>query len=203
MEAWAAIDNSLGVFCHAAVEIRICATTGKIDRVEVASAKTTTATHAVFSDGHFLRCFVKLQAVVRTFAQTAFAAAAFFRIDLRLAVAVLLLLAGAGTAAHADVLDRAAKAGELVALKCASEMKMSASMIAWPMRASLTYSPPTTGHRNVVRALEPVADDHRTTNRQRCEAIFPGAVEMLDGVLTKSRIHRVAVGEKWFARRGL
>ena len=78
-------------------------------------------------------------------------------------------------------------------------MNTSASMMARPMRFRFTYSPPATGTPMSSVPLRPSADDDRTADRQRREAVLPRAVEVLDGVLAAAGIHRVAVRQERLA----
>ena len=54
-------------------------------------------------------------------------------------------------------------------------------------------------HADIVRALEPVADDDRTADRQRGEAVLPRTVEVFEGVFAAAGIHRVAVRQERLA----
>ena len=118
VEMRTAIDDRLRVLGHAAVEHRVRVVADKVDRVKVARAKAAAAAQAlILIDAHLAGFLVENQAFVGAELLTELAAAAVVFLDDRLAVVVLLRLARAGTAAHADVLDRAAKARGLVAFE--------------------------------------------------------------------------------------
>lgn len=66
---------------------------------------------------HLLRGFIEYQTAVGAFLLAAAAATAQTLLNVRFSAAVLLGLSGAGTAAHTDIFDRAAKAGHLMTLE--------------------------------------------------------------------------------------
>ena len=49
---------------------------------------------------------------------------------------------------------------------------------------------------DVVSALQAVGNDDGTADAERGEAVFPGAVEVLEGILPEAWIHGVAVGQE-------
>ncbi len=59
--------------------------------------------------------------------------------------------------------------------------------------------PAADGNGDVVGAFESIADQNRTTGRQRRETIFPGALQMFERVFTAAHVQGVAVGQKGFA----
>ena len=111
-----------------------------------------------------------------------------------LAAAVLIRLACPGAAAHADIFDCAAKAGHFMAFKMRQADKYirihnsPADFCRLYIFAAL--------YRNiyVIRTLKAIANDNGTSYGQRGEPIFPGALQMLQGVFSAAGIHGVAVG---------
>ena len=109
---------------------------------------------------------------------------------------MLILLASAGAAAHADVLDGAAEAGHLVALEVGQADEHvrihdgAADVSLLDVFAALHR------HRHVVRALQAVADEDRAAHGQRREAVLPGALQVLQRILAAAGIHGVAVGQE-------
>lgn len=96
VEAVASGYDGLGVFRHLGVQHADGLVVGEIDGVEVAGAEATAAAHAVlFVDMHLFRRLVEGESVVGALALAFLAAAAFAGLDDRLAVGVLVFLAGA------------------------------------------------------------------------------------------------------------
>ena len=200
MEVGAAVHNSLCVFSHAAVQFGNGGGRREADRVEIARAQTAAAAHAVrLVDVHLALHDVEDQAVVGAFPLAALAAAALFFVDLRLAVVVLILLAGARAAAHADVFDRAAKAGRLMALEVgqADEHVRIHNRAADLRRLEILAA--VYRHFNVVGALQAIADQYGTVDGQGRKAVLPGALEVLQSIFAAAGIERVAVGQKGLA----
>ena len=131
-------------------------------------------------------------AFLRTFA----AAAAELFIDYALARRMLLHLAGTAAAAHADVLDGAAKARGLVSLEmCKADEDVgihdgTANLGILDVFAILHWD------FHVIRTAQAVADDDLAARRRRVETVEIRAVHMLQGMLAAARIKRVAVRQK-------
>ena len=131
------------------------------------------------------------------------AAHAVLLIDHRLTLSVLLHLAPAGTAAHAQVLNGAAKAGLLMTLEVGQRND----------HVSLHNGLADLGRGDVLRALhrhlhvivttQAVADNNLTAGRQRRKAILKGGLQMLQGILPTTRIQGVAVGQEGHAAQTL
>ena len=89
------VHHGLGILGHPAVQLLDSRILGEIDGVEVAGAYTASAAYAVSRIyRHFPAGFVEHQPVVCAFPHASAASPAFFLVYDRLAVAVLLLLAG-------------------------------------------------------------------------------------------------------------
>lgn len=154
------IDDRLGVFGHAAVELVDGGAVRKGDRIKIACAEAAPAAHAVGGvDGHLARAGIKLQAVVGALALAAAAAAAQRRVDGRLPVGMLVFFAGTGAAAHADVFDGAAKTGNFMPFEVGQadehvRIHDSAADLGLPDVFAAGDR-----HGHVVRTLEPVCNE--------------------------------------------
>ena len=202
VELRASVNHGLGIFGHLAVQVAHRTVVFEYDCVEIAGPQTASAAYAVLPVYAHLAFFgVEDKSAVRAFLHTASASAAEIFVYIRLAAAVLLLLARTRAAAHADILDGAAEAGHFVAFEVseADEDVRVHYCAAYLCRLHVF----TAFHfdLHVIGALEAVSDYYRTAGRQGCEAVFPGAVEMLERVLPVARIHCVAVREERFATK--
>ena len=197
MEVGTAVYYRFGVFCHTAVQLLCSRVVDEPDSVEVAGAQAPAAAHAVFRVYvHLFRGFIEFQTLVRAFPHTALAAATDLRVDGRLSIGVLCLLAGTGSTAQADVFDGTTETGHLMTLKmCQADEYVrihdgAADFRFFDVSAAL--------HRNcdIVGSLKTVSDDHRTSYCHGRKSVFPGAVHMLDGVLTAAGIQVIEVGQE-------
>ena len=117
-------------------------------------------------------------------------------IDLRLALGVLLHLAPAASAAHADVLQGPPEASLLVSFEVVqgdediglhdSLSNLGRGDVLRPLYRNL----------HVVVAPQAVANDHLAAGGQRGEAVLIGCVQVLQGVFPAAGIEGVAVGEE-------
>ena len=115
VETWAAIKDSLGIFCHAPVQKFVGREIGKGNSIEITRSQAATAADAIFFVNAHLLCFgIKGESVVSTFLQAYLTTSAFGFVNLSFAAEVLLGLTGAGTAAHANIFDCPTKTGHLV-----------------------------------------------------------------------------------------
>lgn len=194
------IDDRLGVFGHAAVELVDGGAVRKGDRIKIACAEAAPAAHAVGGiHGHFVRAGIVGKAAVCTFPFAPAAAAAALRVNLRLPVGVLFLLSGAGAATHPDVFDRTAKSSHFMPL----EMGQTDKHIRIHHRAAdarlLDELAARNGDGYVIRSLEPVGNKQRAAGRERRKPVFPGTLQMLQRVFTLPRIHGVAIRQEWLS----
>ena len=200
VEVGPSVDHGLGVFRHAAVEFLDGSVVREADGIKIACAHTPPATYTVVRiDGHHTAFGIIDESVVGTFAQTPFASAACGRVDDGLAIAVLVLLSGPRTATHTYILDSASEACHLMPLEMREGNEHVGVHDGAPDACLLHILAAGDGHRDVVRALQPVSDEHRTADGERREAVLPGTVKMFDGILAAAGIERVAVGQKRFA----
>ena len=114
----------------------------------------------------------------------------------RVAGGVLLHLAGAGAAAHADVLDGTAEAGGLVALEMAQADKDVGVHDGAADFSGLAVFAVWHRHFDFIGAAQAVGDDDLTAGGHGPEAVQLGAGQMLEGVLAAARVQGVAVGQE-------
>ena len=115
---------------------------------------------------------------------------------------MLLHLARAGTAAHADILQRAAKAGRFVPLKVVERNK---DIRVHDRLADLRFFDVLCARQRddlLVEALETVRNDDLAAGGRDGKAVFRGGVEVLQRVLPTAGIEGVAVGQERFAALG-
>ena len=128
------------------------------------------------------------QAVIRTLSQTALTSSAGFLIDRRLTNRMLILLTGSGTTSHSDILDRTTETCRLMPFKMRQTDKYirihhGTSDLRFLYVLSSLYR-----NFNIIRSLQAVSDNHRTSDTQRCKSILPCTVKMLQCVLSTARI---------------
>ena len=114
----------------------------------------------------------------------------------RVAGGVLLHLAGAGAAAHADVLDGTAEAGGLVALEVAQADEDVGVHDGAADLSGLAVFAVRHRHLHLIGAAQAVGDDDLTAGGHGPEAVQLGAGHVLEGVLSAARIQGVAVGQE-------
>ena len=188
------------IFRHALVEQFVGGKIGKFDGVEITGAQTSSAAHAVFSVYPHLTGFsVKGEAFIGAFLEACHTAPAFF-----LVVSGLPLLCCSVFPAREPQpmpIFLIAPPNPVISwpLKWVRLMNTSASRMARPILAACTYSAADHRHLDVIGTFQSVTNQDRTTYSQRGEPVFPGALQMFQGVFAAARIHGVAVGEKRLA----
>ena len=212
VEAGTILDNGLGVLGDLAVEHVGRGFIAGLDGVLVAHADAAAAAHAaiVVDSGHVHRASsaagklafagaIERDSVVRADLFAGTAANAVLGRDVRLAGGMLLHLAGATAAAHAQVLHGTAKAGLLMTLKVGEadhdigihERLTDLGLVH--VLAALDRD------ERLVGALEAVGDDDLATRGIRGKAVLVGGVDVLERVFAATDIERVAVGEEGLA----
>ena len=114
---------------------------------------------------------------------------------------MLLCFACARTATHTNVLDSTTKACHLVALEVAQADKYIGVHNGATNLCSLHILSALDGYIYIVRTLQTITNNNGATYRHRRKTILPRAVEVLDGVLATTRIHRVAIGKEWLSTK--
>jgi len=127
------------------------------------------------------------------------AAHALGGLDGGLAGRVHLHLAGAGTAAHTDVLQTASEAGGAVTLEVAQGDKHVGVHKGAADLGLLDVLAALHGNKRLVGTLEAVSDDHMTAGGEGGEAVFIGGVQMLQRLLAATHIQGVGVGQEGLA----
>ncbi len=135
------------------------------------------------------------RAAVGADAHAGAAADAVFRLDDRLALPMLLHLAGTRAAAHAEVFQRAAEARLLVALEV-GQRDHDVGVHDGLADLGLLDEGQIDRDEGLVRALESVGDDDVAAGLQRREAVEIGRVHVVERVLAAADVERVAVGQE-------
>ena len=113
-----------------------------------------------------------------------------------LAVGVLIHLPGAAAAAHADILDGPAEAGQFVALKMVEgdeDVRVhdgAADLGVFDVFAVRN------GHLDLIRAAQAVRDENLTAGRHGPEAVELRAVQVIQRVIAAAHIERAAICEE-------
>ena len=189
------LTDRLRVFRHAAVEDVSGVPNLVVKRIEGTGADAAAAALAKLLVDDRLAAFVGNR-VRAALLRAATAAAAEIRVDADLARRMLLHLARAAAAAHADVLDRAAEARLLMPLEVReADEHVGVHDSAADLRR-LQDAAVLDRHFQLVRAAQAVADDDLTARRRRIEAVDLGAVEMFERIAAAARIERVAVRQE-------
>ena len=138
------MTDSLCILSHFPVEKLVCTAVWIINRIKTAGTDAAAASFAfvIVNDCFFIHIG---NCIASAFFCTAVAATTDIRIDRRFSTGMLLHLSGAASASHTDIFQCTAKAVASWPLKWLRLIKISASMIAWPINAVLQYSPLTTG----------------------------------------------------------
>ena len=203
VEAGPAVHHRLGVFGDAAVQQLAGRVGGAGDGVEVAAAQAAPAAHAlVMVDGSLVRP-VKGDGPLGAVLGAGVAPAAQLLVHLGLAGGVLLHLARAAAAAHAQVLDGAAEAGGLVPLEVV-QADDDVRVHDGPADLGLLHILAARHrHQRLVGALEAVGDDDLAAGGEGGEPVLIGRLDVLQRVLAAAHIEGVAVGEEGPAALGL
>ena len=120
-------------------------------------------------------------------------------VNFRFARRMLFHLAGAAAAAHADILDGAAKARHFMALEVSQADENvgihdgPADFRFFDVFAILDR------HFDFIGAAQAVRNDDLTAGGHGPEAVQLGAAQVLQRVLTAARVQRVAVGQEGLA----
>ena len=212
VEARTAVDDGLGVLGDLTVEHVGRGIIVGLDAVLVARRNAASAAHAaiVVDGSHVNRAgvavgklaltrTVKRDGAVRANLLAGTAANTVLGRDVRLAGGMLLHLAGAAAAAHAQVLHGAAKAGLLMALKVGEadhdigihERLTDLGLVH--VLAALDRD------ERLVGTLEAVGDDDLATRGIRGKAVLIRGIDVLERVFAATHIERVAVGEEGLA----
>ena len=197
VETRLAVHDGGGVFGHLLVEGLGGLCHRGVNGVDGAHAQAAAASGAGFAVERHLFCGgVEVQGVVRALLEAHFAADAEVLVEFRLAVAVHGHFARARGAAHGEVLDRAAHAGQLVALEMVQrDDHVRVGDGAADLRG-LEVDAVRDGEFDLVVALQAVADDHVAARGERAESVEVGGLEVFQRVLAVAGVQRVAVGQE-------
>ena len=170
------------VLGHLAVQHLVGAVAQGIDGVEVAGTDAAAAALALVLVDDRLILLVVVDGVGAALLGAAMTAAAEVFLHRRVAGGVLLHLAGAGAAAHADVLDGTAEAGGLVALEVAQADEDVGVHDGAADLSGLAVFAVRHRHLHLIGAAQAVGDDDLTAGGHGPEAVQLGAGQMLEGV---------------------
>ena len=109
---------------------------------------------------------------------------------------MLLHLARAGAAAHADILERTAEAGGLVALEVGQADEHVRIHDGAADLGGLAVFAVRHRHFHLIRAAQTVTNDHLTAGGHGPETVQLGAAQVLQRVLAAARVQGVAVGQE-------
>ena len=112
---------------------------------------------------------------------------------------VLLHLARAGAAAHADVLDGSAEAGRFVALEVGQGDEDVSIHNGAADLGGLAVFAVGHGHLKLIGTAQAIANDDLTAGGHGPEAVFLRAAQVLQRVLAAARVQRVAVSQEGLA----
>lgn len=147
---------------------------------------------------HFPGGLVKGQTLVGALLHAGLAAHALVLVDRGLTVVVLLFLTGAGAAAHTDVLDGSAKTRHFMSFKMVQgdeHVGVHNSSADFGGLDILAVD----GDFHIIGALQAVTNEDGASHSHGGEAIFPGAVQVFQGVFPAAHIEGVTVGEEGLA----
>ena len=202
MEARAARDDGLAVFSDLGIQdfrLRVVARLDSVLGTDVHAAAAADA--AAMVDGAFL--VLNDRGAVRADLLAGAAADAEALVNGGLFIGVHFHLARAGAAAHAEVLQRAAEAGGLVALEVGEGdddvgVHQGAADLG---RGTVLRALDRDFH--LIRALQAIGDDDVAARGERGEAVGIGGVHMLERMLAAADVERVAVGQEGTAAQFL
>ena len=192
------VEHSLGVFSDLVAEKRIGVVLNRRDGIEGTSADAAAAALALIKVDHGLVVDIS-DGIGTAFLGTAAAATALGGIDFRLAVAMLIHLAGAGTAAHADILHGSAEASFFVAFEVSERDEgigihdSTTNVGIFDVFAAMDRD------IDFVSSFEPVTNDDMASSGSFIEAIHLSAGKVIERILPVARIKSVAIGQKGLA----
>ena len=196
VEGGAVMADGGSVLGHLAVQHLVGAVAQGIDGVEVAGTDAAAAALALVLVDDRLVLLVVADGVGAALLGAAMTAAAEVFLHRRVAGGVLLHLAGAGAAAHADVLDGTAEAGGLVTLEVAQADEDVGVHDGAADLSGLAVFAVRHRHLHLIGAAQAVGDDDLTAGGHGPEAVQLGAGQVLEGVLSAARIQGIAVSQE-------
>ena len=182
-----AAEQIQGVFIHG------------VDGVECAGTDASAAALALVVVDHGLLILTVGDGIAAALLGAASAAAAEVLVHSGLALTVLLHLAGSASAAHADVLQRAAEAGHLMAL----EVRQGDQNVCVHQRSAheggFAVFPVGHGNFNIVGAAQAVSNDDVAAGGDGVEAVELRIGQVVNGVGEGTGVEGVAVRQEGHA----
>ena len=199
MEAGPVLAHRQAVLCHSVIEYRNGVLEIRRDRILRAHRQTPAAAHTFIMIDLCL-AVLDHRRTVGTYSVAGAASYTGRRVHARLAVAVLFHLTRSGTAAHTDILQGAAEACHLMALK----MRQRNKHIRIHDRMAdlgLLHILPVDRNQRLVRPFQTVADDHMASRLIRRKTVYVGCLQMIERILPASHIQRITVRQKRLAAK--
>ena len=196
VEAGAACADGGGILGHLAVQHLVGAVVLRVDGVKVAGTDAAAAALALCLINDGLVVLVVGDGVRAALLGAAVAAAAQALLHRRVTGSVLLHLARAGTAAHADILDGTAEAGGLVALEVGQADEHIRVHDGTADLGGLAVFAARHRHLHLIGAAQTVGDEHLTAGGHGPEAVELGTGQVFQRVLAAARVQGVAVGQE-------
>ena len=191
-------QDSLGIFGDLVVQVLGGVPLAQDGALELAKRHALAAADAFRVVDHRLALAVEVDRLVAAMGDADVAAAAMLTVDFGLRGGVQLHLAGDARAAHAEVLERAAEAGLLVALEVVhrdDDVRVGDGRSDLRRLAILAVDLDLAA----LGAFQAVGDDHVALGRDRVEAILHGALQVVDSVRATAGVERVTIGQERLA----
>ena len=195
VEARAVLADGLGVFGHLAVQFFAGIPFDGLNGIKSTGAD---AAAAAFAQVPIDMSYIVLigDGVRTTFGSTAVTVLALAGIDFGLARRMLFHLAGAAAAAHADILDGAAKARHFMALEV-SQADENVGIHDGPADFRLfDVFAVLDRHFDFIGAAQAVSDNDLTARSDRIITVEVGTIHVFQSMLTTARIERIAVRQE-------
>lgn len=191
VEVGAVFDDRIGILTDLVVQEVVAVGAGGADGVNRADTDTAaTADAAVVIDAGF--ACMKRDGAVGTLSGAHAAGNAEVGVGIGLTVIMHLHLPGAGTRAHAEILDRAAEAGGLVGLEVVErDDDVGVHDGAADLRRAAVLE--IDRDLDLIGAAQAVGDQDLTAGGGGTEAVLGGAVEMVEGVAACADVEGVGI----------
>lgn len=198
MEVGASGYHGFAVFRYFTVEDIIAFISGSADGIHGADSDAAAAANTfVVVNGGLAVC--NGGSIMGADFDTAAAADAVFLLHIGLACVVHFHLAGAGSAAHADILERAAETGGFVSLEMAESDKNIRIHNGAADFGFLYIFPAFYGNQFFIGSLQSIGNDDMAAGGKWGKTILVGCIYVIQGILSTAHIQCVAVREECLA----
>ena len=196
MEARTAMTDCLRILCHLAIQHLIRAAVRIVYRVKAAGSDTSSAALALIIINDCLFIHVRNR-VASTLLCATMTAAAQLLMNRRLSARMLLHLSGTASAAHTNILQGTAKAGRLMALKMGQADKNICVHDRMSDQRRLAVLTIYDRYLDLIRSAQSISDQDLTSGGNTVESVQVRTLQMLQRILSASRVKRIAVSQKW------